>query len=121
MNPYALIAAGALAVGAFAGTFFYGVHIGKQGAEAQEARDERIAGIAYDAGQKGAAAEIAKIKPKNVTIRQELEREIQTNTVYSDCRVPADGVRLVNEALTGRAERAGDRELPRAGAAEARP
>lgn len=121
MSAYALIAAGAVAVGAFAGTFFYGVHMGEQKAEAQNARDERIAKVAYEAGQKGAAEEIAKIKPKNVTIRQELEREIQTNTVYRDCRVPAVGVRLANEALTGRAEPTGAGQLPRAGATEASP
>lgn len=114
MNAYALIAAGAVAVGAFAGTFFYGVHVGEQGAEADQARDDRVAKVAYEAGQKGAAEVIAKLKPRNVTIRQELEREIQTNTVYSDCRVPANGVRLINEAIAGGAERAGDRQLPRA-------
>lgn len=112
MNPYALLAAGAVAVGCFGGTYFYGVHVGKQAVEAQKARDDRIAKVAYDAGQKGAAAAIAKLKPRNVTIRQELEREIQTNTVYRDCRVPAAGVRLVNEAITGRPEFAGDSKLP---------
>lgn len=121
MNPYALIAAGAVAVGAFAGTFFYGVRVGEQGAEAQQARDDRIAKVAYDAGQQGAAEAIAKLKPRNVTIRQELAREIQTNTVYRDCRVPAGGVRLANEAITGRAEPAGGGELPRVGPAETSP
>jgi hypothetical protein len=95
------------------GSFFYGQHVGEQAAEAQTARDERIAATAMEAGQKGAAEAIAKLKPRNVTIRQELEREIQTNTVYSDCRVPAGGVRLANEALTGRPELAGGGELPR--------
>ncbi len=110
MNPWLLLAA----VGACIGAFFYGQHIGEQGAEAQKARDERIAKVAYDAGQQGAAEAIAKLKPRNVTIRQEIAREIRENTVYRDCRVPADGVRLSNEALTGRAEPAGGGELPRA-------
>lgn len=117
MNPYAIVG-GLLAVIA---AFFYGQHIGEQGAEADQARDDRVAKVAYDAAQKGAADEIAKIKPKNVTIRQELAREIETNIVYRDCRVPAPGVRLANEALTGRAEPPGGLKLPRIDAAETRP
>lgn len=117
MNPWLLVAAG-LACGA---AFFYGQHVGEQGAEAQKAREERIAKVAYDAGQDGAAAAIAKLKPRNVTIQQELTREIQTNTIYRDCRVPAGGVRLVNEAITGRAEPAGPGELPGASGHDAQP
>ncbi|MBL0918054.1 MAG: hypothetical protein IBJ14_05085 [Hydrogenophaga sp.] len=117
MNPWLLLAA----VGACVGAFFYGQHVGEQGAEAAKAREERIGRVAYEAGQKGAAAAIAEIKPQNVTILQELEREIRTNTIYRDCRVPADGVRLVNDAITGRTKPAGGGELPRAGPAEAGP
>lgn len=117
MNPWLLLAA----VVACIGSFFYGQRMGEESAEARAAREERIATTAREAGQRGAAEEIAKIKPRNVTIRQELEREIQTNTVYRDCRVPAGGVRLANDALTGRAERSGGGELPEAGPAEAGP
>lgn len=101
MNPWILLAA----AGACIGAFFYGQHIGAQGAEAQKARDERIAKVAYDAGQQGAAAAIAQLKPRNVTIRQEIAREIRENTVYRDCRVTPDAVQLVNEALAGSPER----------------
>lgn len=58
-----------------------------------------------EAARQGAADEIAKIKPRNVTIRQEVEREIVENVVYRDCRVPAGGVQLVNEAATGQSAR----------------
>ncbi len=108
MTPYLL----ALSLVTGVGGFFYGQRIGKQGAEAQAARDDRIAQVAYESGQRGAAEAIAKLKPRNVTIRQELEREIRTNTVYRDCRVPPDGVRLVNDAITGRAQPAGAGQLP---------
>lgn len=117
MNPWVLLAA----AGAIVSAFFYGQHVGEQGAEAQAARDERMAKLATEAGQKGAAEAIAKLKPRNVTIRQELAREIQTNTVYRDCRVPPGGVRITNEALTGRAEPAGGGELPAPDAAAAGP
>ena len=117
MNPWLILAA----VGATIAAFFYGQHVGEQGAEAQAAREERIAKVATEAGQKGAAEAIAKIKPRNVTIRQELEREIQTNTVYRDCRVPAGGVRLANDALAGRPEPASGGQLPGADPAAAGP
>ncbi len=112
MNPWLLLGAVVTCIA----TFFYGQHVGEERSEARAAREEKIATTAHEAGQRGAAEEIAKIKPRNVTIRQELEREIQTKTVYRDCRVPADGVRLANEAITGRAERPGGGELPRADA-----
>lgn len=112
MNAYALIAAGAVAVGAFAGTYFYGVHVGAQGERVKQADRADVVRETRDAAEKGAAAAIALLRPRNVTIRQELEREIQTNTVYRDCVVPADGVRILNEAITGRPELAGDGKLP---------
>lgn len=109
MNPWLLLGAVVACIGAF----FYGQRVGQQGAEAQQAREDRIGRAAYEAGQKGAAEEIAKIRPRNVTIRQEVEREIRTDIVYRDCRVPAGGVQLANEALTGhRPEPAGGGELP---------
>ncbi len=118
MNPWLLLAGVLTSIG----TFFYGQHVGEQGAEAQKAREDRIGRVAYEAGQKGAAEAIAKLKPRNVTIRQEIAREIRENTVYRDCRVPAGGVQLANEALTGRrAEPAGGGELPRAEPAGAEP
>lgn len=117
VNPWLLLAA----VGACVGAFFYGQHVGEQGAEAQAAREERIAKVATEAGQKGVAEAIAKLKPRNVTIRQELAREIQTNTVYRDCRVPSGGVRIANDALTGWAEPSGGGQLPGVDPSAARP
>jgi hypothetical protein len=67
---------------------------------------------AVQAMTEAAAKAIARIEVKNVTIRQRLETEIREKPVYRDCRMDADGLRLVNEAITGTAP-AGDRELPR--------
>ena len=44
------------------------------------------------------AAAIANIKVENKTITQEVQREIVTKTVYRDCVLPADGLRILNEA-----------------------
>lgn len=117
MNALLVLASALISVA----TYFYGVHVGEQGAEAQKAREERIGRVAYEEGQKGAAAAIAKLKPRNITIRQELAREIETHHVYGDCRVPSGGVRLANDALTGRAERTGGGQLPGLDAAAAGP
>ncbi len=114
MNPWLLLAV-VLAWGAsVGGAFFYGEGVGEARVKAgQKDRDDLVREI-RDAGQKGAAEAIAKLKPRNVTIRQEIAREIETHHVYSDCRIPPHGVRLANEAITGRAEPAGGGELPRA-------
>jgi hypothetical protein len=117
MNPWVLFAAVLVAVGAF----FYGQEVGKDRALAKQKETADLVDAVFDKAQQGAADAIAKLKPRNVTIRQELEREIQTNTIYRDCRVPANGVRLANEALTGRPEPAGGGELPRAEPAAAGP
>lgn len=91
------------------GAFGYGVKVGADGELATQARVEEVRKAAEESAQLGAAAAIAKIKVTNTTIRGEVQREIQTNTVYRDCRLPADGVRLINEALTG--QRADNRKL----------
>jgi len=101
--------------------FFYGQEVGEDAALAKQKTIEDVAEAVYDKAQQGAADAIAKLKPRNVTIRQELEREIQTNTVYRECRVPATGVRLANEALAGGAEPVGGGQLPGADAAIPRP
>lgn len=44
---------------------------------------------------------LAGIRIENRTIFNETQREIQTNTVYRDCVLPADGVRLANQARAG--------------------
>lgn len=118
MNPYAILGV-VLAWGASAGgAFLYGTHVGANGELATQARTEQAVRETRDAAQQGAAAAIALLKPRNVTIRQETEREIQTNTVYRDCRVPAAGMQLANEAITGQpAQPAGGQQLPGAGTA----
>lgn len=113
MIRYAITAA--LAVGTVAGAFFYGQHTGVTTEKARQADVEQAITKTREAAQQAAAEAIAKIKPQNITIRQELEREIQTNTVYRDCRVPADGVRIINEAITGQPQPTGGGQLSTAG------
>lgn len=48
------------------------------------------------------AKAISKIEVRNTTIRQEIQREIHKEPVYIDCNHTDVGMRLVNEALSGR-------------------
>lgn len=52
---------------------------------------------------------LAGIRIENRTIYNETRREIETNTVYRDCVLPADGVRLANQARAGTARQSGGR------------
>lgn len=80
--------------------------------EAATARDERVARVAYDKGQEGAAAAIAKLEIKNVTIKQRVERETREVPVYRDCRHSPGGMLGVNQALSGKPVSPGNSELP---------
>lgn len=118
MNPWILLALGAAWIGSVGGAYMHGRSTGEDKCNAMEAIRKQAVEETREAAQQGAASEIAKIKPKNVTIKQETEREIRTNTVYADCKLPAAGVRLANEAITGiKPEPAGAGKLPGAGAA----
>ena len=106
MNPYALIAAGILALSLAVGGFTFGVKY----ARGQQARTEQLIARVADEAQRGAAAEIAKIEIKNTTIRQQLETVTREVPVYRDCRNTADGMRLLNDALRA-PEPSGDRSV----------
>lgn len=111
MTRYAIILA--IVLGALIGAFAYGVSVGKDSETATQARIDKATQATREAAQQGAAEAIAKIKVTNTTIRGEVQREIQTNTVYRDCRVPADGLRIINDALSGqRTITPGNRQLP---------
>ena len=104
----------ALVIGTLAGVYAYGVSVGVDREAATQARIDKSNSEVRDLALKSAAEAISKIKVQNTTIKGEVQREIQTSTVYRDCRIPADGVRIINDALTGRTIGAGDSKLPRA-------
>lgn len=85
---------------------------GVDSCEAAVAREERIAKIAYDKGQEGAAGAIAKMEITHVTIKQRVERETREVPVYRDCHHSPDGMLGVNQALSGKPVSPGDRKLP---------
>lgn len=107
MNPYLIIAALVAVLAAGAGGF----KLGADHEVAAQAREDKHVAAAVEAANTASAKAIAGIKVKNTTIRQELEREIRTNTIYAECKHSPGGLQRVNEAL-GRPEPAGDRKLP---------
>lgn len=103
MNPYAIIAALVLWGASIAGTgwWFYGS--GQDSQKAKQADIDKAVQATREAAQLGTAEAISKIEIKQQTIVQKVQHEVQTKTVYRDCVVPADGVRLLNDAIAGKA------------------
>jgi len=107
MNPYIIIAALLAVLGAGAGGF----KLGADHELAAQAREDKHVTAAVEAANGIAAKAIAGIKVTNTTIRQELEREIRTNTIYAECKHSPGGLSRVNEALA-KPQPAGGRKLP---------
>jgi hypothetical protein len=107
-----------VSIGIVAGAFLYGDHIGAQREHAKQMAVDAAVQQTREAAQQAAAEAISKIKITNTTVRGEVQHEIQTNTVYRDCKLPADGLRIANDAITGnRTQPAGGGQLPKADAA----
>lgn len=109
MNPYLIIAALVAVMAAGAGGFRLGVDHEK----ASEADKQETVQAAVDAANQSSAKAIAGLRPIYTTIQSEVQREIQTNTVYADCRHSPDGLRLLNQALNGGAKSPSGGELPK--------
>lgn len=115
MNPYVLLAVVVGWCASVGGAGWYGMGLGEDRIIAKQASDDKIRQQTFNDAQRGAAAAIAANKPINTTIVQKTQKEIRENTVYADCRVPARGVQLANEAITGRpAQPVGSGGLPSA-------
>jgi len=117
MSPLAWVAAGGVAASllAFGGGVSVGMGMGEDREFAKRAREDSIVDKTREAGQQAAAAVIAANRPRNVTIRQETEREIQTRTVYADCRHSPEQLQRINDALIGRPVGIGGGQLPGGG------
>ena len=109
MNPYALLAAVCFVLGVGIGGF----KLGSDHEIASQAREQKHITEAVDAATNVAAQAIANIKPKYTTIQNEVQREIRTNTVFADCKLPANSLLLVNQALNGGTIPPVDSKLPK--------
>ena len=95
LNPYLLIAV----LLAFMGAGFGGFKLGVDHQKAGEIDKVQLVAEAVDAANNASAAAISNIKIKSITLTNEVQREVRTNTIYADCHLPDNGLRLVNAAL----------------------
>lgn len=109
-SPYLLLAAGGAWLASLAAAAHLAYGAGRDAETASQAREDKAAAVAADAAASAIAAAIPKITVRHQTVRQELEREIQTREVYRDpgCRTGADSLRLYNSAIPGAAADAPD-------------
>lgn len=96
MNPYIIIAmlGGILAAGAG------GFKLGADHEIAAQAREQKHITEAVEAASTAAAQAIAQIKPKYTTIQGRIETQIRTETVFKECKLPPESLKLVNKALS---------------------
>jgi len=109
MSPYLIIACLLAVIGAGAGGFKLGV----DHEQASQAREDQHIAQAVDAANAASAQAIASLKIVHKNISNEVRREVETNTIYRDCVVPANGVQLANQALAG-TKPADSSKLPKA-------
>lgn len=119
MSPYVLLALGGAWLASVAGAGWWSYAAGRDAEIAAQAREDRAVQHAVDAAASAAAAAIGKITMKNVTVRQEIEREVLTREVFRDCRSGPDAVRMLNATpgvAAAASDAAGGGELPAADA-----
>lgn len=114
INPYLIAAIPLVATFAGAAGYVYGRSDGAALTEAQIAKAEQIEQRATDAAAKAAAQAIKGIRIQHQTIQAKVEREIQTHTVYADCRHAPGVLDSINQALTGRANGGANAGVPAA-------
>ena len=95
-----------------------GFKLGADHQLAAQAREQNHIAEAVDAANAASAEAIAKITPKYTTIQNEVQREIRTNTIFTECSLPATSLRNVNQALTNGPKAIDGGELPKADKAE---
>lgn len=111
-NPYVLLAIALFYFGSLGAVGYKAYQAGGDHviAETQKLIDVEVR--TRDAALAVTSEAIAQIEVKNVTIRQKAETITREVPVYTDCKHDAAGLRLINEALTGKAEPVDPGKLP---------
>jgi len=98
MINYGVIAIIAIAVAGLGG-FGFGIRYEKGVYAAEEISRKTGWAEALDS----TAKEIAKITVVQKTVNRAVEREVQTRTIYADCKNPPEMVELINKAARNEA------------------
>lgn len=95
---------------------YYGFRSGANAMIAEQAKEDRIAFTVREDAMRGAAEAIAANRPIHRTIINKVQHELQTNTIYRDCRHNDEQLRNINAAIEGKraSQPAGDNKLPKA-------
>lgn len=112
MNVQALLLAVLLWVASVAGSYFYGTNVGATGEVAKQLTMEKAIEETRKVVLKETANAIANIRVHNTTVQGRVETIVRDNPVYRDCQHDPDGLRLINEALSGRSGPAGTGSVP---------
>jgi len=99
-------------VAALGGTHIKAYQMGADHEVATQAREDAQIAKAVDAANATAAVAIAQIRPKYTTISNKLEKQLETHTLYRDCKLDPVGLQLLNQALAGGTEAPSDGKLP---------
>jgi type II secretory pathway pseudopilin PulG len=114
LQPYLMWIKIAAVVLVLIGAFVFGYRYGSATTENAQARDERVAHVAFESAQQAAAAAIGKLQITQTTIQGRVEREVRVEKDYSGCHHSPDAFGLLNDALENRSpsDGAGKSELP---------
>jgi hypothetical protein len=117
MNPYAVVIAAALVFGS--GWQVRAWYEGAKDAAVIEAQEETRAKLVELANTVSTSTEeaIKGIRIENRNIYTQAQKEVVRETVYADCKLPANGVLRANQARRGAATGEPDNRLPSARAA----
>lgn len=113
MSLYLMIGGLVVALASYAGTFFVGAKYGEDKQLAKAASTQEIVAEAVRERDGQFAEAVAGIEQKRQIITQKVTHEIQTNTVYADCKHSDSMLSTVNEALTGRPDGPPAGQLPK--------
>jgi alpha-D-ribose 1-methylphosphonate 5-triphosphate synthase subunit PhnG len=108
MIPWALVSIAVVSIASGA----FGYIKGRESAEAEQMKTELLIKQAAEAAQQASAEVVAQIKVKNTVIKREIQREVKSVPVYTDCRNTDVGMQHINKALSG-AYAPNDSKLPR--------
>lgn len=116
-NPWVIVGIVAFYLASLGTAGYKGYQMGEDHVIAENAKLVSVEVRTRDAALAATGEAISQIKVNNVTVRQKAETITRERVVYSDCKHDDDGLRLINEALTGQAQPAPVGQLPAAGAA----
>ena len=119
LNPWFALIAIVAFVGSVGGAYFFGRSDGRELQRSEQKTIDEIVEKVQEASINAAASQIAKQEPKNVYIKQKVEKEIIREPVYRDCRHTPGGMRALTAAFTAPEDQPTDSgELPKVNATE---